>query len=377
MDVSIPMEVPIHHPHGWPHPHSCEGPQRCPCPIPVKLPHGCPHSPSQSWPAGPDAGSMGAHPFSVGMGEPAQLPMGLGEVQQHHCGRGERTGTSADATRTCRCHQYTPLALGCPSPGPMDNSREVPRMCKHFWDPQSPKFMDVLGTHRYPWDLWMPSGPTDIPETHRYPTRIPGCPGHSHTSLEPTDAQRFHRCPQEPLDTPRTHRSTPFPQASPRATDVPRTSKQSQAPQVSPGPTDAPFPADSTGRSPPGPPPEAGSRGARRDLPWHAEGGGRIQRPERKRRKRRPGRERGPPVNHPPGMCPDARVQRRDGSGGTGPVRDGCAPQAPRLSTDGLGRVRPGGRPPTLPGGDAGGCSVPPAPCPGSGRMLGRISRFS
>lgn len=272
----------------------------------------------------------------------------------------------------------TPLwPLDVHSPGPTDNSREVPRMCKHFWDPQSPKFMDVLGTHRYPWDLWMPSGPTDIPETHRYPTRIPGCPGHSHTSLEPTDARRFHGCPQDPwippgpTDPPHFHRRPQEPQMSPGPPNSPRPCRCPLAPRM---PRSRQIPPD---EAPRGRPKRRGSRGARRDLPWHAEGGGRIQRRERKRRKRRPGRERGPPVNHPPGMCPDARVQRRDGSGGTGPVRDGCAPQAPRLSTDGLGRVRPGGRPPTLTGGDAGGCSVPPAPCPGSGRMPGRISRFS
>lgn len=55
----IPMEVPV--------------PKAAPVPI-------CSVAPP------PGSSSPGAHPFSVGLGEPAQLPLGLGEVQQDDCG---------------------------------------------------------------------------------------------------------------------------------------------------------------------------------------------------------------------------------------------------------------------------------------------------
>lgn len=131
---------------------------------------------------------------------------------------------------------------------------------------------------------------------------------------------------------PQNPRIPPFPQTSPRATD------QAQAPEISPGPTESPHPRQiPLEEAPRGRPRRRRSRGAPRDLPWHAEGGGRIQHRERKRRKRRPGRERGPPGESPPRNVPErpgsaARWVRRHGaiSGPMGP------PQLPQLGTDEL-----------------------------------------
>lgn len=181
-----------------------------------------------------------------------------------------------------------------------------------------------------------------------------------------------------PLDAPGTLRS---PQTSPRATDVPRTSKHSQAPQMSLGPTEPPIPGRFRWKKPPGAAPRGGEAagpggtcpGTPRAVAGSSAGRGRGGRGGR-------GGSGAPPVNHPPGMCPDARVQRRDGSGGTGEFRDGRAPPAPTAEH---GRARGVPRegqawagPQNLPGGDTGGCTVPPAPCRGQEGCRGGYPGF-
>lgn len=62
--IPIPMDVPV--------------------PVPVPIPAvGSRGSAGQQ---GRMPGSVGAHPFAVGLGEPAQLALCFGEVQQDHCG---------------------------------------------------------------------------------------------------------------------------------------------------------------------------------------------------------------------------------------------------------------------------------------------------
>lgn len=116
-------------------------------------------------------------------------------------------------------------------------------------------------------------------------------------------------------------RIPPFPQTSPRATD------QAQAPEMSPGPTDASIPGRFRWKKPPGAAPGGGEAagpggtcpGTPRAAAGSSTGRGRGGRGGR-------AGSGAPPVNHPPGMCPNARVQRRDGSGGTGQFRDPRAP---------------------------------------------------
>ena len=161
-------------------------PKDAPTPIPIPMdapsPHGCPNPQSPWMPPSPwrspspvrvlgellasRGGVPGSHPFAVGLGEPAQLALRLGEVQQHHCG--ERRGASGewvpslgDATRT----SGRPQDLQVP---PIHPAASWTRGCP--WDPwMSPGPMDTPRTHGCPHHLQPLPGPPDVPWTHGYP----------------------------------------------------------------------------------------------------------------------------------------------------------------------------------------------------------------